>query len=40
MNEKGNTRLLSTKFWKDLVRSEPEPELDEYGEPIPSGPEK
>lgn len=40
MREKYNERLLKTKFWKDLVRAEPEGELDENGEPIPAGPEK
>ena len=35
-----NAKLHKTTFWKDLVRAEPEAELDEFGEPLPVKPEK
>ena len=40
MKHEGNAKLHKTTFWKDLVRAEPEAELDEWGEPIPVQPEK
>ena len=35
-----NPKLHKTHFWKDLVRAEPEAELDQFGEPISVKPEK
>ena len=40
MKEMGNEKLHKTSFWKELVRAEPEAELDENGEHIPKSPEK